>query len=282
MKKSLFLAALMAVVLPSAARVVTDSIQSKVLGSQVKFNVWLPFGFEMNADALYPVLYLLHGFTDTYSAWVQKGRVDEIADELLGTGEIKPMVIVMPNAGGPNTKEIWNGYFDMDGWAYEKFFFTEFIPFVESKYRIVGDRDHRAVSGLSMGGGGSTVYSQRHPDMFSSCYAMSAWLTSGDMEIKKDDKATYVMKAVHDHDAIEFVKNASDEVKSQLRTLSWFIDIGDDDFLFDQDIELYGAMRHARIPCELRVRNGSHNWEYWHTALRTSLPFASRNFDRKL
>ena len=281
-KKAFLLVALTTLIaLSSGARVVTDSIQSKVLGDKVKFNVWLPFGFEMNPDAKYPVLYLLHGFTDTYSAWVQKGRVDEIADELLGTGEIKPMVIVMPNAGGPDTRNVWNGYFDMDGWAYEKFFYTEFIPYVEGKYRIVGDRDHRAVSGLSMGGGGSTVYAQRHPDMFSSCYAMSAWLTSGDTPIKADDKSTYVMKAVHDHDAIEFVKNASDAVKADLRTVRWFIDIGDDDFLFDQDIELYGAMRRARIPCELRVRNGGHTWEYWHTALRTSLPFASRNFDSK-
>ena len=280
-RKAFLLVALMAMVMSSGARVVTDSIQSKVLGSQVKFNVWLPFGFEQNADAKYPVLYLLHGFTDTYSAWVEKGRVNEIADELMGTGEINPMIIVMPNAGGPDTKNVWNGYFDMEGWAYETFFYTEFIPFVEGKYRIVGDRQHRAVSGLSMGGGGSTVYAQRHPDMFSSCYAMSAWLTSGDTPIKKDDKSSYVMKAVHDYDAIEFVKNASDDVKAELRTVRWFIDIGDDDFLFDQDIELYGAMRRARIPCELRVRNGGHTWEYWHTALRTSLPFASRNFDRK-
>ncbi|MBR5963821.1 MAG: esterase family protein [Bacteroidaceae bacterium] len=281
MKKTLFIACfLLASVVGMQARVVTDSINSKVLGATVKFNVWLPWGFEQNTDATYPVLYLLHGFTDTYSAWVEKGRVDEIADELLGTGEISPMLIVMPNAGGPDTRNVWNGYFDMDGWAYETFFFTEFLPFVESKYRIVGDRQHRAVSGLSMGGGGSTVYAQRHPDMFSSCYAMSAWLDSGNEGIDPANKATYVMKAVGDHAAAAFVRNASDEQKAQLRTLRWFIDIGDDDFLLDQDLELYKEMRQARIPCELRVRNGGHTWEYWHVALRTSLPFASREFNK--
>ena len=281
MKKTLFIACfLLASVVGMQARVVTDSINSKVLGATVKFNVWLPWGFEQNTDATYPVLYLLHGFTDTYSAWVEKGRVDEIADELLGTGEISPMLIVMPNAGGPDTRNVWNGYFDMDGWAYETFFFTEFLPFVESKYRIVGDRQHRAVSGLSMGGGGSTVYAQRHPDMFSSCYAMSAWLDSGNEGIDPANKATYVMKAVGDHAAAAFVRNASDEQKTQLRTLRWFIDIGDDDFLLDQDLELYKEMRQARIPCELRVRNGGHTWEYWHVALRTSLPFASREFNK--
>lgn len=279
-KRVLFILILLMPVFFSQARVVTDSIQSKVLGATVKYNVWLPWGFERSTEGQYPVLYLLHGFTDTYSAWVEKGRVDEIADELLQTGEISPMIIIMPNAGGPDTRNVWNGYFDMDGWAYETFFFTEFIPAVEKKYHIVGDRQHRAVSGLSMGGGGSTVYSQRHPDMFSSCYAMSAWLNSESGEVDPANKASYVMKAVGDHAASAFVQNASDEVKAQLRTLRWFIDIGDDDFLFDQDIELYGAMRRARIPCELRVRNGGHTWEYWHTALRTSLPFASREFNK--
>lgn len=271
---------LLAVTLTAQARVVTDSISSKVLNSTVLFNVYLPFGYDANADTQYPVLYLLHGFTDTYEAWVRKGQVDIIADELLATGEIVPMIIIMPNAGGPDTRHTWNGYFDMDGWAYETFFYTELIPTVEARYHIYGDRQHRAVSGLSMGGGGSTVYAQRHPDMFSSCYAMSAWQTSGSSHLNPDDKATYVTNAVHDHSSIEFVRRADEPTKADLRTVRWFLDVGDDDFLLDQNLELYGEMRRQRIPCELRVRNGGHTWEYWHTALRTSLPFASRNFCR--
>lgn len=271
---------LLAVTLTAQARVVTDSISSKVLNSTVLFNVYLPFGYDANADTQYPVLYLLHGFTDTYEAWVKKGQVDIIADELLATGEIVPMIIIMPNAGGPDTRHTWNGYFDMDGWAYETFFYTELIPTVEARYHIYGDRQHRAVSGLSMGGGGSTVYAQRHPDMFSSCYAMSAWQTSGSSPLNPDDKATYVTNAVHDHSSIEFVRRADEPSKADLRTVRWFLDVGDDDFLLDQNLELYGEMRRQRIPCELRVRNGGHTWEYWHTALRTSLPFASRNFCR--
>ena len=271
---------LLAVTLTAQARIVTDSISSKVLNSTVLFNVYLPSGYNANADTQYPVLYLLHGFTDTYEAWVRKGQVDIIADELLATGEIVPMIIIMPNAGGPDRRRTWNGYFDMDGWAYETFFYTELIPTVEARYHIYGDRQHRAVSGLSMGGGGSTVYAQRHPDMFSSCYAMSAWQTSDSSPLNPDDKATYVTNAVHDHSSIEFVRRADEPTKADLRTVRWFLDVGDDDYLLDQNLELYGEMRRQRIPCELRVRNGGHTWEYWHTALRTSLPFASRNFCR--
>lgn len=190
------------------------------------------------------------------------------------------MIIIMPNAGGPETRGTWNGYFNMEGWAYHDFFYQELMPTLEKKYRIIGDRANRAVSGLSMGGGGCTVYAQNHTDLFSSCYAMSAWLTSQDTQLDPNNRQTYVTKAVHQNDAIKFVSNATDETIQQMRTVRWFIDIGDDDFLFDQDIQLYQTMRSKRIPCELRVRNGGHTWQYWNTALRTSLPFAAESFNK--
>ena len=208
--------------------------------------------------------------------------MQDVADELIESGEACEMIIVMPNAGGPDTHNTWNGYFNMPGWNYEDFFFQEFVPAVEMKYHAVGDKGHRAVMGLSMGGGGSTVYCQRHPDMFSSCYAMSAWLDNQSNNVgsgQQKDKLYYVCEAVKEHSALRFVEEADDETKNQLRTVKWFFDCGDDDFLFDLSVRLHQLMRNARIKDELRVRNGVHNWEYWHQALRMALPFASRNFE---
>ncbi len=279
---SLFLLLLLS--LPSTAgRIVTDTVRSKVLGADVPCNVYLPDGFDKNSSRQYPVIYLLHGFSDDYRAWRDKGQMQTVVDELIGTGECVPVVIIMPNAGGPDTRNTWNGYFNMPGWSYEDFFFQEFLPTVEKKYRAVGDKSHRAVMGLSMGGGGSTVYCQRHPDMFSSCYAMSAWLDNEKREVRpgeNPDKSFFVSQAVNEHSALRFVEQASDETKEKLRTVKWFFDCGDDDFLFDQSVKLHQLMRSARIHDELRIRNGVHNWEYWHTALRMALPFASRNFGR--
>ena len=68
----------------------------------------------------------------------------------------------------------------------------------------------------------------------------------------------------------------------KLRTVAWFIDCGDDDFLFDQSVALHQKMRDRGIRNELRVRNGIHNWEYWHQSLRWAFPFASRNFSAPL
>lgn len=265
-----------------AGKIVTDSVSSKILGTTVTYNVYLPDGFG-EVPAHYPVVYLLHGLSDDYTAWATRGNMQIVTDELMRSGEARPMVIVMPNAGGPDIRNTWNGYFNMPGWNYEDFFFQEFIPEIESRYKCGGCKQQRAVMGLSMGGGGSTVYCQRHPDMFSSCYAMSPWLDDKSFEVEGQnttkDKLYYVCQAVREHSAIDFVAGADEATLEKLRTVAWFIDCGDDDFLFHLSADLHMKMKAAGVHSELRVRDGVHNWEYWHLALRLSLPFASRNFD---
>ena len=260
-------------------RIVTDSLESRILGAQVKFNVYLPDSYDESAH--YPVIYLLHGLSDTYTAWAEKGNMKLVADELIRSGECLPVVIVMPNAGGRPTGEVQNGYFNMPGWNYEDFFFTELMPSVEAEYHAGGSKGQRAVMGLSMGGGGSTVYCQRHPDKFSSCYVMSAWLDNKEEKVSvkdRKDKLQIVCQSVCEHSAIDFIENADERTVEAMRTVKWFIDCGDDDFLLDLSVKLHQDYRARKIKSELRVRDGVHNWEYWHNALRTALPFASRNF----
>ena len=258
-----------------------DTVDSKLFGETVNVNVYLPAGYDADGERLYPVVYLLHGLYGTYVDWATAGHMKDVVDELVNSGEIVPMVIIMPNAGDPDIHNNWNGYFNMPGRPYEEFFFQELMPTLESRYRIQADKQHRAVMGLSMGGGGSTVYAQRHPDLFSSCYAMSAWLDSpeprGD---NTQDKFYLVSKAVHDHSALAFIDNADDATIEKLRTVKWFFDCGDDDGLMDLSVSLFQKMRARGLRSELRIRNGVHNWEYWHQALRLSLPFASRNFEK--
>lgn len=283
MKKISLAILLFVLSLPSmAGRIVTDTVHSRILNAAVPCNVYLPDGYDL-ASCRFPIIYLLHGLSDDYRAWRDKGRMQAVADELIGSGECQPVIIVMPNAGGPDIHNTWNGYFNMPGWQYEDFFFQEFLPALEEKYHAVGDKEHRAVMGLSMGGGGSTVYCQRHPEMFSSCYAMSAWLDNRQNNVRPGDKKDmlyYVCEAVNEHSALRFVEQADEAAKQKLRTVKWFFDCGDDDFLFDQSVRMHQLMRAAHVHDELRVRNGTHNWEYWHQALRMALPFASRSFGK--
>ena len=291
MKKSvLIIWMLMAasVVSSAAGRLVLDSLESRILGATVHCNVYLPEGFDKSSDH-YPVIYLLHGLTDTWDGWQKRGHMKGVADELMASGESARAVIVMPNAGHPDMHKEWNGYFNMPGWNYEDFFFLELMPQLEARYRCGGSKGQRAVMGLSMGGGGSVVYCQRHPDLFSSCYAMSAWLDNKMSEVAdavsrkaKDggpDKFVLVCNSVREHSALDFIDNASQATLDALRTVAWFIDCGDDDFLLKLSVDLYYKMRSRGVPAEFRVRNGAHTWEYWHQALRLALPFASRNFN---
>lgn len=280
--KLLFVIAALAVIVQSKAVVLTDSIKSEVLGAWLKYNVYYPESYDPSGAKKYPMLYLLHGLTDTYEGWHKNGQVDEVADELLAEGKIGEMVIIMPNAGGPDTHNTWNGYFNMPGWNYYEFFFQELMPEVEKKYNAIGDKQHRAISGLSMGGGGSTVYALRNPELFSSCYAMSSRLHDDRQpSADKEDKLNYYYLAGHEYSAITYVEQADKETLKKLRSVKWFFDVGDDDNLLEQSEKLHALMRYKRVKAELRVRDGAHNWRYWHSALYTSLPFIYSNFENK-
>ena len=262
---------------------VTDSIYSKILDANRQFTIYLPQSYEVDATRKYPILYLLHGMSGVNTSWFTDQRVKDVMDQLVASGEACEMIIVSPNAGG-NPATCWNGYFNMPGWAYEDFFYKEFLPYIEKTYRVKGDKQHRAIAGLSMGGGGTASYAQRYPDMYCAAYAMSALMNipvSGEEAGKDPDptnKMAVLTRSVQEHSCIRYVAEADDARKAQLRTVQWFVDCGDDDFLLDRNIEFFQAMRNADIPCQFRVRDGGHTSEYWHSALYMCLPFVSRNF----
>ncbi|MBQ6987996.1 MAG: esterase family protein [Alistipes sp.] len=266
------------------SRVEEKTIHSEILNADRNYSVYLPAGYASNTDKKYPVLYLLHGMNGTNKDWPGRGHLQDVMDQLRAAGEVCEMIVISPDAGGNIGEGVWNGYFDMEGWAYERFFFEEFLPAVEKEYRIKGDKASRAIAGLSMGGGGSTSYAQRHADMFCACYAMSALmhLDAPQAQAPRDekDKMWHLTKAVNKLSCVDFVNNADDKTKEALRTVAWYIDCGDDDFLFECNMNLVLAMRKAGVPYQLRVRDGGHTWEYWHSALYDALPFVSRIFEK--
>ncbi|WP_320054786.1 alpha/beta hydrolase-fold protein [uncultured Acetobacteroides sp.] len=266
------------------SKVETKTIHSNVLNADRDYTIFLPKSYGTDANRRYPILYLLHGMSGVNTSWFDNEHAKEVADQLIASGEACEMIIVSPNAGGNVSDGAWNGYFDMPGWKYETFFYSEFLPFIEKTYRVIGDKQHRAIAGLSMGGGGATAYGQKHSDMFSSVYAMSALMNipqEGAVPSQNpNDKMALLTKSVQENSCIKYVADADDARKEQLRSVKWFVDCGDDDFLLDRNIEFTQAMRRQQIPCEFRVRDGAHTSEYWHSALLTCLPFVSRNFGK--
>lgn len=264
------------------SKVVTDSIFSNNLDAYRGYNIFLPKSYDVDTDKKYPVLYLLHGMGGNHLNWENDGHVKDVMDQLVASGEACEMIIVMPNAGGNVAEGHWNGYFNMPGWNYEDFFYKEFMPYIESNYRIIGDKKHRGIAGLSMGGGGATSYAQKYSDKYNAVYAMSALMSipQGNMVVSDnpEDKFAILTKSVIDNSCIDYIINADENEKNNLRSVSWMVDCGDDDFLLDRNIEFIQAMHSAQIPCEFSVRDGGHTMEYWRESLYKCLPYMTRNF----
>jgi len=256
------------------------SMPSKILKMDRKFAVYLPPDYE-TSQRNYPVLYLLHGYGDDQTGWVQFGEVQHIADKAINEGKATPMIIVMPDA---NTGKI--GYVnDLKGeWRYEDFFFEEFIPYVEKTFRIKAEKTYRAISGLSMGGEGTFVYALHHPELFSSACPLSA--ATGPANIDEMNKYILWQKAegvtnaqkeayFKKYGVLNLIDNITNENKKAVR---WYIDCGDDDFLYEGNCLAHIAMRKKEIPHEFRIRDGAHTWSYWRTALPSVLEFVSMAF----
>lgn len=255
------------------------TVNSKILKSERKFAIYLPPDYETSGRT-YPVMYLLHGAGDDQTGWVQFGEVLNITDKAIREGIATPMIIVMPDA---NTGR--RGYFnDIKGdWNYEDYFFTELLPFVEKKYRIKSDKRFRAVAGLSMGGGGTFVYALHHPEMFSSACPLSAatgYLTledarTGIAKNSPNQPDSAVNNYYNKYSVLPLLNAMPDAQKKAVR---WYIDCGDDDFLYEGNNLVHNLMRKKDIPHEFRVRDGAHNWTYWRTALPSVLEFVSQAF----
>ena len=258
------------------------SLKSEILGGERKYAVYLPSDYDYS-NREYPVLYLLHGAGDDHTGWVQFGEVKSITDKANKSGVSTSMIIVMPDAQTGK-----KGYFnDIDQkWNYEDFFFKEFVPFIEKKYRIKSEKRYRAIAGLSMGGGGSFIYALRHPEMFSSACPLSGYM--GELsytEFYEKNKEKYknyrrekLFNYYSNHNALSIIQNQTVE---NLKSVMWYIDCGDNDFLYEGNSLVHIALKKRGIPHEYRVRNGSHNWTYWRGSLPRVLAFVSEHFHQK-
>ena len=254
-------------------------VKSKILNMDRKFAIYLPPDYETSQRS-YPVLYLLHGGGDDQTGWVQFGEVQHITDKAIREGSATAMIIVMPDA---NTGR--RGYFnDVKGdWRYEDFFFQELMPFIEKTYRTKNEKRYRAISGLSMGGGGSFMYALHRPELFAAACPHSA--STGPTTVPDAKTAlarnnpgltdTAIASYYNRHSALALVNNMPDSTK---RSVRWYIDCGDDDFLYEGNSLVHIAMKKREIPHEFRIRDGAHNWTYWRTALPAVLEFVSMSF----
>lgn len=262
---------------PWMGKIEYKTMPSKILKEDREYAVYLPKNYDKNTAKKYPVLYLLHGGGGSHKDWPVQGRFAGVANQLIDANEACEMIIVCPEAG-----KTFMNYFNNPDWRYEDYFFDELIPFIEKNYRVIMDKKHRAIAGLSMGGGGTIVYASHHPEMFCAAYAMSGYLYHQKelwwLNTDKDPVQKKIHQFVDDNNCVKYVQNADSAKIEAMKKVSWFVDFGDDDFTLFPNLEFIRAMKEAKIPLQVRIRDGGHTWEYWYSSLYIAFPFVSNCF----
>jgi S-formylglutathione hydrolase FrmB len=264
-------------------------VKSSMLGKDVEYSIYLPADYD-KSNRRYPVLYLLHGYSDDETGWSQFGEAQIIGDRLMQNGEAAPMIIVMPDGG---VSWYINSY---DGKTrYEDFFVKELIPHIDATYRTRTTKQYRAIAGLSMGGYGTLIMATKHPDLFAAAAPLSSGVFTDDEIIKAEERTwnvvlgeLYGKKDLTGNDRLteHYYKNSILNIietgnADELKKVRYYIDCGDKDFLIKGNMALHSVMIDKKIPHEFRVRDGVHNWTYWRTALPEVLKFVSESFHQK-
>lgn len=234
--------------------------KSGIVGDERDYFVYTPPNYDPRRSRPYPVLYLLHGFTDDATGWVRAGRANVILDNLIAQGKAQPMLVVMPlGYGAPEilgeafiARRIDSTLWRRNTTTFIPSLLQEVIPRVERAYNVGRSRDMRAVAGLSMGGGQALIAGLHHPELFSYVGAFSSAVT-----ILGQDFARAYPSA-----------NAS---MSPRLDLLW-IGIGKNDFLYRDNIRFRDWLRAQDVSFEWVETGGAHTWMEWRRYLTDFVP----------
>jgi S-formylglutathione hydrolase FrmB len=258
------------------------SAPSKILGHSVPYCLILPPGYDSEKQR-YPILYFLHGLGSNAQLLINDGGMDLIND-LWAQNKIGEFVIVTPDAGRSFYINSRDGKV-----RYEDFFIREFIPYIESHYRIRSEREYRGISGVSMGGYGSLRFAFRYPQMFAAVSAHSAALVAslpaGGMTGDQGGMLSRVLGTAFGSppDAAYWNRNSPFTLVRNgphPNGLKIYLDCGtEDEYGFNAGAQAFHDLLDARhIPNEFHLYPGGHDWSYVAQHFPASLEFHSRAF----
>lgn len=224
----------------------TISYESKTVGATRRSLIYTPPGFSKTKK--YAVLYLLHGIGGDEKEWFNQGKPQVILDNLYAQGKLEPMIVVLPNGRAMKDDRAVGNIMEpekVQAFAtFEKDLLNDLIPYIESKYPVLTDKDHRAIAGLSMGGGQSLNFGLGNLDKFS-------WVGgfSSAPNTKKPE---------------ELVPDA--EAAKQKLKLLW-ISCGDKDGLITFSKRTHEYLTSKDVPHIYYIEPGVHDFKVWKNGL---------------
>lgn len=262
------------------------------------YSVYLPHGYE-SGERSYPIVYLLPGGAGmTHRDWFLAGGAAETLDRMIAEGEIPPVVVVSPDPRRLNRPE-FNTYYldDADGSErWETMFFEDFLPQVEQRYRVLAERQFRAIVGVSMGGYGGLIYAFRQPDVFAAVGALAPAIRT-DAQIVEMNQAGWDRRYGQtwgvglEGEARLSQRYYSDSVFWQIEQAlaagslprtQIMIDTGSNDIFFDGSVLLHQMLRSEGTSertlssaHRFRIGEGGHDWPYFRSAFPEAMRFVT-------
>ena len=264
--KIYLLAIFLLLMIRTNASVDTVAIYSEGMHKSIKTVVIKPSYY--NKTTHFPTVYLLHGYSGTYSDWIRKvPNLQQLSDD-------NHLLIVCPDGGYSS----WYIDSPIDStYKYETFVAIEVPKFIDSHYSTITNRKARAISGLSMGGHGALYLGYRHADVFGACGSMSGGVNLNTSKNKFD-----VAKRIGD--TVKYTLNWKNySVLNVVDTypkdsIAIIFDCGVDDFFYADNKELHRKLVAIKINHDYIERPGKHDWKYWSNAIEYQLYFFKKYF----
>lgn len=226
--------------------VINSDFESKVLGENSPYAVYLPAGYAADSQKSYPLLVLLHGYGNDQQQWIRDGKIQNFMDNLINKGGIEPFIIVMPS--GDKSQYIGKR---------EVHIIDELLPYIRTQYRIKAGNSSTAISGVSMGGFGAFYLAQRHPDVFGLSVALSGYFD---------------------------LRNYPDfNTENFSMTPALHLYCGTDDHLsFANNQEFVKLLKEGDIKFTYKSASGGHTWRYWNAISTEVLTLISDFFSKQV
>ena len=254
-----------------AAKVDTVTTFSAAMNKEIKAVVVTPDNYSK--DTALPVVYLLHGYSDSYSSgWIKKGKgFETLADE-------RRMIIVCPDGG------VSSWYFDSpvdESCRYETYIVRELVPWIDKNYRTISSPKGRGITGLSMGGHGALYLAFRNQDVFGAAGSMSGGV---DIRPFPNNWSLIERLGTYAQHPENWEKNTVINMLHLLTpgSLALIIDCGSGDFFYKVNRQLHEKLSDRNIPHDFISRPGAHDWNYWKNAVKYQLLFMSEFFNKPI
>ncbi|WP_420154449.1 alpha/beta hydrolase [Siphonobacter sp.] len=252
-----------------AAKVDTVNTYSASMKKSIKAVVITPDSYT--AGKAFPTVYVLHGYSGNYSDWAKKmPTIGQWADAY-------QQIIVCPDG------QFSSWYFDSPvdpSYRYETYVATELVNWVDEHYKTLKDRQHRGITGLSMGGHGALYLAFRHQDVFGVAGSMS-----GGVDFRPFPNNWDIAKRLGTYAQApeKWEQNTVINLVHLLtpNSLALIIDCGSEDFFYRVNCNLHDKLLERNIPHDFISRPGGHNWPYWSNALPYQLLYMRTYFDRQ-